>query len=333
MRRLLPLVLLCAAAVIPMAAPSAAVSAHVPPPATGLYAGGERAGRGERRVELYLLDGNFFVLRQISVPRGGEPVTRDVTGLWRRTGDGALLRLSNRHGLSLRLNVGGGGNLYGDFFPAPGGTAQGLVLKKSPFRPLSFRLMGRLDRAGGRAALTDSATGRVFAPLAGEALAALPGEDPLLVDAEILPGKNGTRVRRVWSFSGRFPSWASAAPSAGDFSAAAGGAVWLLPSLPGLPAASCVFSGNAKGGALEVTGPGLRLSADYTLRGTGLTFSLGDADAGMLRACGAEALARMLASVRSWSLEDGALVLDAADGQSFALERAAPRGPMPGRAR
>ena len=109
--------------------------------------------------------------------------------------------------------------------------------------------------------------------------------------------------------------------------------VWLLPSLPGLPAASCVFNGDGKGnGALEVTGPGLHLSADYALRGTSLTFSVGEADAGMLRACGAEALARMLASVRSWSLEGGALVLNAADGQSFLLEKAAPRGPMFSRA-
>ena len=335
MRRFLPFILLCAAAVIPLALPAAvaAFSAHAPLPAASLYVGGERTEGGERRVELYLLDGNFFVLRQISVPRGGEAVTRDMTGHWRQMEDGSLLRLSNRHGLSLRLNIGGGGNLYGDFFPAPGGSVQSFVLKKSPFRIQSFCLMGRLDRAGGRAALTDSATGRIFTPLAGEALAALPGEDPLFVDVEVLPAKNGLRVQRVRSFSSRFPSQAQAAPSAGDFSAAVSGTVWLLPSLPGLPAASCVFNGDGKGnGALEVTGPGLHLSADYALRGTSLTFSVGEADAGMLRACGAEALARMLASVRSWSLEGGALVLNAADGQSFLLEKAAPRGPMFSRA-
>lgn len=336
MRRLLPLVLLCAAALAPVALPAAvaAFAAHAPLPAASLYAGGERTEGGERRVELYLLDGSFFVLRQISAPRGGEAVTRDMTGHWRQVEDGTLLRLSNRHGLSLRLNIGGGGNLYGDFFPAPGGPVQSFILKRSPFRMPSFCLMGRLDRAKGRAALTDSATGRVFTPLAGEALAALPGgEEPLFVDVEVLPAKNGLRVQRVRSFSGRFPSQAQAAPSAGDFAAAVSGTVWLLPSLPGLPAASCVFSGDGKGnGVLEVTGPGLHLSADYALRGTSLTFSVGKADAEMLRACGAEALARMLTSVRSWSLEGGALVLNAADGQSFLLEKAAPRDPMFSRA-
>ena len=96
-------------------------------------------------------------------------------------------------------------------------------------------------------------------------------------------------------------------------------------SLPGLPAASCIFSERGKGqGTLEVTGPGLRLTADYALRGPDLTFSVRKEDARMLDACGAEALPRMLASVRSWSLEGGSLALTAADGQSFLLEKAAP---------
>ena len=149
--------------------------------------------------------------------------------------------------------------------------------------------------------------------------------DPDSLDAVILPAKNGCAVQRIRSFSTRFPSQAGSAPTDGDFAARVAGEVWLLPSLPGLPAASCVFSERGKGqGALEVTGPGLRLTADYVLRGPDLTFSVRKEDARMLEACGAEVLPRMLASVRSWSLEGGALTLTSADGQSFLLEKAAP---------
>ena len=327
MRRILAVFLLWAATVIPQTSQAAvaALSGHAPLRAASLYAGGEHAGGGEQRVELYLLDGNFFVLRQIAAPRGKKAVTRDMTGFWRQVEEGALLQLTNRHGLALSLNIGGSGNLYGDFFPAPDGFPHSLALKKSPFRKPSFSVMGRLDRIAGRAALTDSATGRVFAPAEGEALAALPGKDSLFVDAVILPAKNGCAVQRIRSFSTRFPSQAGSAPTDGDFAARVAGEVWLLPSLPGLPAASCVFSERGKGqGALEVTGPGLRLTADYVLRGPGLTFSVRKEDARMLEACGAEVLPRMLASVRSWSLEGGALTLTSADGQSFLLEKAAP---------
>ncbi|MBS6828981.1 MAG: hypothetical protein KH208_03780 [Desulfovibrio sp.] len=294
MRRILAVFLLWAATVIPQTSQAAvaALSGHAPLRAASLYTGGEHAGGGEQRVELYLLDGNFFVLRQIAAPRGKKAVTRDMTGFWRQVDDG---------------------------FP------HSLALKKSPFRKPSFSVMGRLDRIAGRAALTDSATGRVFAPAEGEALAALPGKDSLFVDAVILPAKNGCAVQRIRSFSTRFPSQAGSAPTDGDFAARVAGEVWLLPSLPGLPAASCVFSERGKGqGALEVTGPGLRLTADYVLRGPGLTFSVRKEDARMLEACGAEVLPRMLASVRSWSLEGGALTLTSADGQSFLLEKAAP---------
>ena len=335
MRRIFSCFLLCAAAVIPQVSPAAvaanfsriraAAPAYAPLSAASFYTGEERTERGERRVELYLLDGNFFVLRQTDTLRGRTATTRDMTGIWRQVEGGALLQLSNRHGLTLRLNIGVRRNLYGDFLSSPNGFPQSLVLKESPFRMPSFSVMGRLDRVAGRATLTDSATGRVFTPAAGEALTALPEENPLFVDAVILPAKNGCAVERIRSFSSRFPSQADTAPTDRDFAASVEGVVWLLPPLPGLPAASCAFRGRGKGrGSLEVTGPGLRLAADYDLRGRSLSVAVSKEDSRMVNACGAEALPRMLASVRSWSLENDALVLTATDGQSFLLEKAAP---------
>ena len=176
MHRFAAILLLWVATVLPQVSQAAvaALSAHVPLQAASLYTGGEHVNGGEQRVELYLLDGNFFVLRQIAAPKGKKAVTRDMTGSWRQVEDGALLQLTNRYGLALSLNIGGSGNLYGDFFPAPDGFPHSLALKKVPFRKPSFSIMGRLDRIAGRATLTDSATGRVFAPAEGDALAALP---------------------------------------------------------------------------------------------------------------------------------------------------------------
>ncbi len=334
MRLIFFVILLCAATNLSMCLPvSAAPSGHAALRAHSLYTGGERGEKGERRVELYLLDGNFFVLRQSFSARGKAAVARDMTGTWRQAEGGSILRLSNRHGLSLRLNIGGR-DLYGDFFPASNGLPQCLVLKETLFSKPSFNVMGRLERAKDQVTLTDSATGRICTHVKDDALAALPGTDPLFVDAMVLPSKNTCTIERIRSFSTRFPSQAETELTNEDFRAAVEGVVWLLPSLPGLPTSSCTFSGKGKGqGSLEVTGQGLRLEAKYALNGQSLNFIVRKEDAKMLHACGAEALPRILTSVRSWSLETGALVLTASDGQSFLLEKAAPHGRMISRKR
>lgn len=289
------------------------------------------SGRAESRVELHLLDDSFFVLRQMSFVPGKEPVVRDLTGLWRQVEGGSILRLTNKHGLELGLNIGAGGNLYGDFFPLPGEKIPSFVLKLAPPKKQSFFLMGTLERASGRSSLTDSSSGKVFSPLSGEALAKLPEENPLFVDVEVTPRGKGLRVERVRSASSRFPQYGAATPTAQHFAGDVESAVWMLPPMTGIAAASCSFKGDGQGkGLLEVTGKGLRLTADYTITGAKVLFTITEQDERNLRAVGAEALTRMLKSVRTWAVEGGALVLTEAEGQSFVLEKAVARGRMGG---
>ena len=331
MRGLLSIIMLCAIlggwpqASGAATTPRAGGPGFAPLQAGSMYAGGDTTAQGQRRVELYLLDGNYFVLRQIATPKGKEAFVRDMTGHWRQSDGGALLRLSNRHGLALGLNVGGGGNLYGDFFPLPDEKSQSLVLKKSAFRAVTFTIMGSLERG----TLTDSSTGRAFS-VSGKAdvLAKVDAEKALFVDAEVTQTEKGLRIERIRSSSTRFPSEAQGAPSAQEFSASVEGKTWLLPVLPGFPTGACFFNGSKGSGSLEVTGKGLRLVVPYTLRGNDLTVTVSEDDVQKLRAVGAEILVNMLRTVRSWSLESGALVLAAAEGQSFLLEKATPRGTM-----
>lgn len=301
-----------------VAVAGARASAYPALEAPGLYAGGARTEQGEIRVELRLLEHNFFVLSRLAGPGQSAP-SRDLTGFWRQVGGGAVLQLTNRHGFLLRLNVGGGNNVYGDFGLAPGEPLQSLTLKQHPYRIRAFDIAGRLERNNGHAILTDSATGRSF-QLDGEAAATLPGDGPLFVEATATPVDNGLRVERVRSFSARLPRYAAASPFGDDFTAAVKGRFW---SLPGLPRALCAFAGYGKGrGVLEVTGPGLRLAAAYEeLAGRRLAFTISDEDARMLAACGAKALLEMFAGVRSWSLEGDVLVLADRRG-SFVLEKA-----------
>lgn len=330
----------------------AATVAYAPLKPASLYAGVAQAEHGKLRVELRLLDGNFFVLTQEFTPKGKQAAARDLTGNWRQVEDGALLQLTSRHGLSLRLNVGGGGNLYADFSLAPGAPPQSLVLKKAPWRNRPFNLMGRLDRpaASGKegggpdaeASLTDSATGRVFVPVTGKALGSLPADNPLFVDAVATLQKNGLRVEEIRSHSTRMPSHSGNVQAGQTFAHMAGRQFWRLPAQPGLPQVTCFFnpSGQRTGqrtgghvggrGSVEVTGPGLRLVAEYEeLSGQRLAFTVKKEDARMLRSAGFQALLETFEGVSSWSLENEALVLTAANGRSVVLEKA--RAPQRGR--
>lgn len=322
----------------------AATVAYAPLKPASLYAGVAQAEHGRLRVELRLLDGNFFVLTQEFTPKGRQAAARDLTGNWRQVEDGALLQLTSRHGLSLRLNVGGGGNLYADFSLAPGAPPQSLVLKKAPWRNRPFNLMGRLDRPaasakegggpGAEASLTDSATGRVFAPVTGKALDSLPADNPLFVDAVATLQKNGLRVEEIRSHSTRMPSHSGNVQAGQTFAHMAGGQFWRLPAQAGLPQATCFFnpSGQRTGGrgSVEVTGPGLRLVAAYEeLSGQRLAFTVKKEDARMLRSAGFQALLETFEGVSSWSLENEALVLTAANGRSVVLEKV--RAPQRGR--
>ena len=172
-----------------------------------LYVGSAREGDGEIQVELRLLDDHFFVLRHSFTRQGKAGTAQDFAGYWKQVENGALLQLINRHGLSLLFNIGGGGNLYGDLSFVSGRPLWSVTLKKVLWSARSFILMGRLEQGthAGRASLTDSATGRVFSPVRGAVLEALPTDTPLFVDVEVMLDGNGLVVERVRSFSSRMP--------------------------------------------------------------------------------------------------------------------------------
>ncbi len=308
-----------------MALPAPAPASHVRLE-PGMCYMGEQSGHGGTRVELQLLDDNFFSLREVFAPRGGRRVTRDSTGVWRQVEDGSLLRLTNGYGLSLRLNIGGEGNLYGEFSFRASLPPMSLTLKRVSRAVRPFVIMGRLERSEGRrASLTDSATGRVFSPVEGGALAALPPENPVFVDALVLPEAAGLRVETIRSFSPFMPE--SPPDSGGEdvargFAGAAENQVWLLPELPGVTEASCFFSGMESGsGMLEVNGPGLRLVVSVEERpGRRLAFTLGEEDARMLRAAGFEELPGIFSGEYAWSREGGTLVLTASGRPDLLLE-------------
>jgi hypothetical protein len=290
-----------------------------------LYESLARSADGEPRLELRLLDGNFFVLRVGAAPPGGTARARDLTGNWRRLEGGALLQLTNAHGLALRLNVGGDGNLYGHFPFAPGEPTPSLALRQAPFRARPFSLMGKLESREGRTRLTDSASGRIFEPVTGIAPDALWENGSLFVDVEGLPNGGGFVIEKTRAVFAPPPTRFPLPPVEGDFAAVAGGGIWRLPPMPGLPAASCLFSVSAKGrGSLTVTGRGVRLTVAYEeLRGQRLLFRIKKGEARKARAGGAEALLAMFVGECAWTLEKDALVLTTAAGASFPLERAA----------
>ena len=124
-----------------MALPAPAPASHVRLE-PGMCYMGEQSGHGGTRVELQLLDDNFFSLREVFAPRGGRRVTRDSTGVWRQVEDGSLLRLTNGYGLSLRLNIGGEGNLYGEFSFRASLPPMSLTLKRVSRAVRPFVIMG-----------------------------------------------------------------------------------------------------------------------------------------------------------------------------------------------
>ena len=274
-------------------------------------------------VRLRLLENQFFVLTQTR-PKGDNGPPLCLTGRWAQTSGGALLQLSNNHGLALCFNVGGGGSLYGTSVGRPGLPPQSLTLRKKPHTPAPFIIMGNLEFRNGQAVLTDSASGVAFAPVTGKDLDALNKSAPVFVEAEVSPLKRGLRVERLRSATERGPS--AAAPAEERFVDVAGKGVWLAPPLPGVPATACFFHPAGQGrGTVEITGPGVRLTAAYQeLPGQKLLFRVAEAEARNARDGGAGALLDFLGGEAAWTRAGGALLLRAA-GRSLQLERAGGR--------
>ena len=276
---------------------------------------GESKGVLSQQAELYLLDANYFVLRQ-SFSRREMSFTRDLTGLWLQTDSGAILQLSNAHGLLLICNVGGERNLYCRFPGIGGQPADELVLQERPFSMPEFSIMGRLEQCKDHLALTDSATGRVFSPLSAETALPEHTNQPLFVDAVIRPSHEGCILTRLRSYSRNIPE-PQAVQGTADFAALVAGRSWRLQSLPGVPSASCIFTPQGPGtGTMELSGQGLYLLLRYDIRGETILLQADDAAKAMLQQLKAEALLPLL-HVRRWKQQGRILLLSTGQGQHF----------------
>ena len=283
---------------------------------------GEAATRfGQSRVELSLLDGNYFVLRQIfssSLRR----FVRDLTGTWRQRRDGSVLLLSNRYGLALPLNVGASHNLYGSVPSLGTGHRIAITLRESSFVKPVFTLTGALEQASGLYTITDGATGRVFR-LTGSALQSLPRDDILFVDLELAYGLDGCEVLKVRSFSRDFPKQQEAQPTL-TFSSVQGKVFWL--TLPRGQKVTCTFAvtGQDKG-QMEIAGKGLWLNVPFSFHAETLRFALRKNDVQMLTQLEETWLRQLLESTQAWTKDGTALLLLGPQGELALLEEADPR--------
>ena len=275
---------------------------------------------GVGEVRLWLLDNNFFVLRQMPGDKRKGGAAPCLTGRWRQVENGSILQLVNRHGLSVRFNIGGRGNLYGSMPTSPDMAPRSMVMKAIPYRMEPFTLMGLLEHRDGRLTLTDSASGLVFSPVTGEGADGGAQANPLFVEAEVSLGKGSLRIERLKSSTADIPP---ALRSKENFAGAVGGIVWLIPPTREASAISCAFRPlGAKRGALELAGPGVRLEATYKeLPGQRLDISIRVEDARAAHTGEIEALLRVFNGPLSWSLENDALVLTTPDGLSLQMEK------------
>lgn len=271
---------------------------------------------------LRLRDGHFFILHERVFLPGGKAEERSLTGTWRQIGGGTLLQLANRNGLTLKLNVGGAGDLYGGVRALRARTLS-VVFKKTEDRPRPFAVMGLLSFKDRKAALSDVASGRIFSLAPDARLDALAAQGtPLFADAEVEEEGEGLRLTHLRGTSTRLPAPTDRSPA--TFDRIADGDLWRL-SAPGLPPLPCTFAriGSAKG-AFEAVGQGLRLRAVYEIRESGIGFRVDENDARLLEMSGAGALPRLLARIQYWDVEGDVLVFSEKERTLCILERTGP---------
>ena len=281
------------------------------------------------KVTLTLLHENFFVLRRTWTPEGERAVSRDITGRWRQTGEGTFLRLSNAYGFAQRLNVGARGTLYGDFAPSSAFPPLAVALKKIPFAPEPFQMMGVLTRRQGSGlVLRDCAAQKEFPVSPESGPHDFSPAAPLFVEAAVTITARGARIEKLLAVTENPPKSANTAVEIRAFGDIVDNTFWLLPEQRGIGKISCSFNReDARTGRMEISGPGLRLVAAYEDKGRGrIAIAVTGKDARMLRALGAESLLDMLTGATGWSLEDNELLLHERHGKTFSLIKASARG-------
>lgn len=277
-------------------------------------------------ILLQLMDRHFFAL---TAAEKGSPL--NVTGIWRQTRGGALLQLTNRNGFSLILNVGGAGDLYGDF---PRGD---MVPRAGMLRPMPrqsghevpFLLEGTLAGTGDSLTLTDAASGLAFRVRdVRKGGGILPDHDPAVpLFVTVRAHVRGSQLFpvQILAQSPQLPP----VPRPESFARAAGRVGWLL-ILPDLPPLSCFFTPAAQDGSdpqkgekglLEVTGQGLRFQTEYAAKGSRLRVRVDQKDAVRLAAVGAEAIPAFFRNVSGWMREGEVLILTGRNDRQQILEK------------
>ncbi|MBQ7606616.1 MAG: hypothetical protein IJU76_01345 [Desulfovibrionaceae bacterium] len=283
-----------------------------------LFVGECRDHALSQRIELTLLDGHYFVLRQIFT-HAKRNFTRDMTGHWRQREGGSILTLENAYGLYATLTVGSE-NLYGSFAAVGGGSANFAALSQAPYKPPLFTIMGTLfsvEKSGTYNMLQDGASERLFS-VTGDALSHLPKADALFVDAEIAYDPTLSRIVRVRSYSHTIPerNFTKREISFADF---AQGRMWQ--GTVGRTTVRCTFSASEDGlGTLELAGPTFWLSVPYKQEGAQLSFVLGKKERDVLRRAEAEDVLRILERTSGWVRDADGLVLLADKGELLYLE-------------
>ena len=270
------------------------------------------AASGEVAYEAFLrlLGGQFFILHERVSLSGKTIEEKSRTGIWRQLGNGAFLQLASRNGPTSRLNVGGGGNLYGDM-RATHVTTTSVVFKKAKDNPRPYAVYGLLSFEDNGVTLRDSASGRVFSLKPDPRLTALAApQKQFFVEADVEADaeEHGRTLRLVelHGASTRLPS--QALPSAKLFDQMVSSGIWRM-NAQGLPPLNCVFVSDGEGkGTLDVSGQGLRLSAAYEAGENGVSFRVNQNDAQTLLPEGNGALIRLLESIRNWDTEGEVLV-------------------------
>lgn len=287
------------------------------------FAGKVEAGGTVYDVLLRLRPGRFFILHERALLPSGRLEKRSLTGRWRQSDGGALLRLTSRNGFDRTLNVGGGQELYGHV-RTEDGQSLNLPLKLCRDDPRPFSLAGLLDFEDGMPRLQDAASGIVFPlksidPADVAALDALARRNvPLFAEAEVEESLGGVRLLRLLSVSERLPSTVRQAPRL--LREVRGGSWrWLTDKAPDLNA---VFTPQGESEALlELTGKGLRVRALCQSHGDDVSFHVDEADAAMLRGAGFASLLETLLGIRSWNFEAEAIVFSQDDRILAVLER------------
>ena len=295
---LLPLALLCAP-------PAARAFAPMEPDTA--YAATLQSEGLHYEALLRLRPEHRFILHERLTLPGGAVEEKSRTGLWRQVGGGALLQLASRDGPVLRLNVGGENTLYGEV-QRLGIRPMTAAFHAVQDRDAPYDVTGWLFWEGKQAQLRDAGTGRLHALEADAELEALARQGAsFLVEARVQEHREGGGLRlvRLDKASPREPGRPA---RQGEFFADMVEADRWRLSADGLPPLSVAFAPkDAAQGALEITGPGLRVPASYKTDGSGMAFAVREDR--ILPTPEARALLGLLREVRHWDAEGDVLVL------------------------